>query len=332
MVTMQKPISSCAILIPILNDWAAFESLCAEIDSLLEPRDLRIDIHVIDDHSIPDHVPELNLSHVHAVYKTRLVNNLGHQRAIAVGLVMLSQHKDYDYVVVMDGDGEDCPEDIFRLIDRANSNDAIVVASRRHRRETITFRVFYQLYKQLFKLLTGRIIDFGNYCLIPSKYLRMLVYHPGLWNHLAATLAHSRVPLEKIDTNRCVRYAGRSHMNFTSLLIHGLSAISLYTEVVAARFLILSLGMLGMSLLGIGIVVVLRYFTDLAIPGWATFTIGLLVIFVVQMIMVSMGVVFVVLHRRSTSPMIPARDALIYVDSQQEVNIHSSHAIKRSVT
>ena len=80
----------------------------------------------------------------------------------------------HDYVLVMDGDGEDNPASIPALIDEQHKNpDAIVVASRGVRTEGVKFKLFYAVFKRLFHALTGWRLDFGNYSLMPAKHARV---------------------------------------------------------------------------------------------------------------------------------------------------------------
>ena len=106
------------------------------------------------------------------IYCTRLVRNLGHQRAIAIGLVYLATHYDYHQVIVIDADGEDCPADVAKMIAMsADYPDNVIVAQRERRSEGWVFALFYRLYKATFRSLTGKLIDFGNFCLIPKNAL-----------------------------------------------------------------------------------------------------------------------------------------------------------------
>jgi hypothetical protein len=225
-------------------------------------------------------------------------------------MVLAASTPDLSDVVVMDCDGEDRPEDVVALVQKANSVDAgIVCAQRTKRSEALSFKIFYAFYKFIFRLMTGKVIDFGNFMLIKKGSLISLVHHPSLWNHLAATVVQSRVPIERLATQRGKRFFGKSKMNFVSLLIHGLSAISAFFDVFLVRLLFgIGIVMFGAFVATLAVVLI-RLFTELAIPGWATTAAGFaLVVFIVSLLMGSLAVLGL-LSSRSTLQTVPVADA-----------------------
>ncbi|MGB7340457.1 MAG: glycosyltransferase [Phototrophicaceae bacterium] len=311
-----------AILMPLMNDWESFHLLLADLNTQLADIAQAVDVHIVDDYSIPQTIPTVKTTKIENIYCTRLVRNLGHQRAIAIGLVYLATHYDYHQVIVIDADGEDCPADVAKMIAMsADYPDNVIVAQRERRSEGWVFALFYRLYKATFRSLTGKLIDFGNFCLIPKNALAGLVYHAGLWNHLAATVVASRVPITKMPANRCERYAGQSSMNFTGLVIHGLSAVSIFLDQIAVRMIILAV--IASILVGLGLVavVMIRLFTDLAIPGWATSATGLLLLILGQTVLLILFLTFSILQQRSTVQIVPKNEVLQFVDSHQALLI-----------
>ena len=145
--------------------------------------------------------------------------------------------------------------------------------------------------------------------------------YPELWNHYAATLLKSRLPYTSVRCNRGTRIAGRSRMDFTSLVVHGLSALFADQEVVGTRLLVATVGLTTILLLLIGLVVGVKLFTSLAIPGWATFTLGMLLILVGQSVFALFMVVFSVIMNRSQLGFLPSRDYRYFV--QSETNLYS---------
>ena len=127
----------------------------------------------------------------------------------------------------------------------------------------------------------------GNFSAIPRGRLASLVVVSELWNHYAAAAFKSRQPSVSIPTERAKRLHGRSQMNFINLVIHGLSALSVYSEIVGVRLLVASLIMIFLSLLGIVTTVAVRASTDWAIPGWATYTAGILLVVLLQAVMLA---------------------------------------------
>jgi len=312
------------VVTPVFEDWDSFTRLVGEIDQALTGCNVRCRILAVDDGSTTmlqkDRIADCDLTHIEAVEILRLVCNLGHQRAIAVGLVAAAKGGDCDAVVVMDCDGEDRPHDLPQLLRCFHEKpDRIAVAHRAKRSEGLAFRAFYLLYKLMFRLLTGKAISFGNYCLIPASVLNRTTFMPETWNNLASALTRSRLPLQKIDTNRGTRYAGRSKMNMVSLVVHGLSALSVYSDVAFVRMLLSALGLAALTLLGIAIAIGVRFVTDLAIPGWTTNVVGSLLIVLLQAVMLLFGVAFLLLNSRSSVSSIPALIAEDYIWTREVV-------------
>ncbi len=299
------------ILTPVYNDWASLQKLLHEIEGTLSGHSLSVDVLAVDDGS-----PEVNFSLAGLAFKRirqvqilHLARNIGHQRAISIGLAHASKNLPCDAVIVLDSDGEDRPQEIPQLLAALEQHDQKIIFARRARRsEGIVFQGFYFIYKALFGMLTGRQINFGNFSLIPASLLQRVVLLPEIWNHYAAGVIRSGLPRADIPTVRGRRYAGQSKMNLVSLILHGLSAISVYVEVVAVRLIIFSLGILGIVGLGFLGLLYVRFLTDLAIPGWATnVAIGLAVIFF-QALLFLTSLSFLTLNLRSNRPFIPAQD------------------------
>lgn len=306
------------IVTPVFNDWQSFVGLVNEIDTYTSVWGVSVTLFAVDDGSTTlissfdqFFTPPKSLKQVQIL---SLVCNLGHQRAIAVGLAEASQYKSFDMIIVMDCDGEDQPADIEKLLAAFRLNPySLVVGQRGKRSETTMFRFSYLTYKLLFAGLTGKSIDFGNFCLIPQPLLSRMVFMPDLWNHLAATIMKSKLPICRVRIDRGKRYAGKSKMNLVSLLIHGLSAISVYSDVVFVRIILMSTVLSGLMIAGIIIVVLLRLFTNLAIPGWASYITGLLSVLLLQTLLFAAVAAFSLLSRRSILSVVPALDAQRYI-------------------
>lgn len=303
------------ILTPVYNDWQALGRLMEELRTLAAEQGWEIHLIVVNDGSplLPDAplMPQEGVSTIHIVH---LARNLGHQRAIAIGLAFAWQIGVQSPLIVMDCDGEDRPQDIPRLLAEAERRpEAIVFARRARRSEGWLFRVFYAFFKALFHILTGQSIAFGNFCLIPSSLLKRVVYLQEIWNHFAAGVLRAGLPWVSVPTVRGRRYAGASHMSLTPLVLHGLSAISVYVEVVYVRLIFFALAMLGLDLLGFFALLYIRYLTPLAIPGWATTVAIGLTLLASQAFLFLALLTFLLLSYRSARMFIPATDYPAYV-------------------
>jgi glycosyltransferase involved in cell wall biosynthesis len=306
-----------AIVIPVFNDWIALSRLIGEIETAEMRDDVEFALFVVDDGSIEpaviDH-PLAALRRIGGIEVIRLACNVGHQRAIAVGLVETCTQAGFDAALVMDSDGEDRPSDIQRLLIAAERNPgSLICAQRRHRPVGFLFRLCYGCYKLGFRLLTGSKIDFGNFCLIPREQVEVLISNSWLWNSLPGTLIRSRIPLVRVPCDRGRRYVGQSKMGFVALVLHGLSALAVYGDVVMVRLMLGSLVLGSIISFGIAWVMFEKIFTDRAIPGWATSAVGILTIIFFQAIMLFMISAISMISMRSIRVAIPKLDAPDFV-------------------
>lgn len=301
-----------AIVVPVLNDWEQIERLIRELHRLPALAHRRLRILIVDDGSFPE--PENSAlagaftgeGSVIGATIVRLACNLGHQRAIAVGLTQASRLDDVERVVVMDADGEDRPEDVAALISAGDeAQESIILALRGQRSEGWAFQAGYAVYRLLFRGLTGHAIRFGNFCLIPRRRLEALTHNPATWNNLAAAIMRSRLPVVAIPTIRGERYGGVSKMNFVGLAVHGLSAISVYVDVTLVRIIGAALAVSGLIVVALLTVVGLRLFTGLAIPGWASFMAVSLLVLLFQALVFATIALFQLLSSRSAPAVAP---------------------------
>jgi polyisoprenyl-phosphate glycosyltransferase len=311
-----------AVVTPVLDDWESFAALVTEISSRFTGAEVAIDVVALDDGSstsfdlhslvLPADTCIANVEILH------LAVNLGHQRAIAVGLCAVAKRADIDAVVVMDSDGEDRPVDIAALLAASHRQPGhVVFAHRAKRRESRSFRLAYFAYRHLFRALTGRTISFGNYALIPMAAVRRLAHMPELWNNLAATIMRSRLRYTTVPTERGTRYAGRSSMSPVSLIVHGLSAMSVYTDMIFVRVLLAAGMVAALSLGGIVAVAITRFATNLAIPGWATMAAGDLLIILSQTAVIMVATSLMMLAGRSNRPIVPIMDCQLFISRRE---------------
>jgi len=302
------------VLMPVFNDWKSLEVLLVHLDNAVYDAGMTIEVLLVDDASSISAL-EANFAlgkprAIEVVNILELKRNLGHQRAIALGLAYIEENIHCSAVVVMDSDGEDDPRDVPRLIEecRAEDHRKIVFARRVKRSEGWSFRLFYVLYKRFYKMLTGQDIRVGNFSIIPYEILKRLVVVSEVWNHYAVGVMKAKVPYADISTHRNNRLAGQSHMNFVSLVMHGLSAISVYGDVVGVRLLLTTCVLVLLSIAGIIAAVVVRLTTTLAVPGWATYVVALLLIVLMQAVILSLFFIFIILSGRNNFSFLPQRD------------------------
>jgi glycosyltransferase involved in cell wall biosynthesis len=226
-------------------------------------------IIVVDDASTDETVNLLRdhvLNAVNVDLKVLSLNfNVGHQSAIYQGLLYCDENS-FDYVIVMDSDGEDDPNLIPDAL--GNLDYDITVFSRGRRNESMIFKVCYLIYKSSFKLVTGKSMNYGNYCMFSRRVVSGLV--KSSFVHLAAHLSKQKVPFRIVPADRRCRIDGSSKMHLLSLVIHGLYSLAEYAERFLLIFLSLFISLGVLFFLSICYVVYEKLFTTKAILGWAS--------------------------------------------------------------
>jgi hypothetical protein len=306
------------IVMPVFRDFDAAAVVCRAIDDVVARLPgIEARVLLVDDGSpagttgwAPFAAQALTRIDVLALRR-----NLGHQRAIAVALCHLSDTGTADAVLVMDADGEDRPEDIPGLLAELDVEPgAMVFAERRKRLEGQVFRLGYLGYRVLHRCLTGVPVRVGNFSVLPATALARLVSMAELWNHYAGAALRSRLPQRRLPLDRGTRVVGRSQMGgLIPLVMHGISGIATFHDVVATRLLVASISGVALLTIALGIVVTIRFATALAIPGWATYTAGLLVVLAIQTASVAFSLVLSLISGRTASTFIPCRDYAVFV-------------------
>jgi hypothetical protein len=301
------------IVYPVYNDWEALNLLMTKTAAIFEKKEVELSYLAVDDcSSIPfvaSDFCDFDLKVLH------LISNQGHQRAIAIGLSYLADHNNADLVVVMDSDGEDQPEHILDLIEKSKSlPDKIIFAQRKKRTESFAFKLFYLVYKFIFKFLTGHVITFGNYSLIPASKIKKLANVSEIWNNYPGGVIRSKLPFDSVPLNRGVRLAGKSKMNFTSLILHGMSAISVFLDFTTVRILIFASAMVSCSVIGAGVAIYFKFVLHQATPGWASnLVMGFFIVFI-QGFFIALFILFMVLSSRRYTSFIPYFGYNKYID------------------
>ena len=225
------------ILIPVYNDWQSVSKLLDRIDNLSIDSEFEISVLVVNDASNHDRQDEdKNLDNIKSIKILNMKINQGHARCIATGLKYIYEKEDFDYVIPMDGDGEDRPEEMKEFIDQLkNSNGKAIVGERIKRTETLFFQTCYQLHKLITFTFTGKSIKFGNYTCLPKTTVEKMVNEKSPWNSFSGALTKIEDDLISIPSSRGNRYFGPSKMSFYSLIKHSLSIISVFRKTFLIR-------------------------------------------------------------------------------------------------
>jgi polyisoprenyl-phosphate glycosyltransferase len=312
-------INQIIFLIPVYNDWDAVNHLIKNIAALLnQHQSIEASFYLINDGSTEQ--PGYQFSSPYNIHIIHLQLNLGHQKALAIGLAYIQQHVNCNNVVVMDGDGEDRPEEVLNLLQASNLSDKIVLAQRKARKENLEYQFFYFLYKLLFKTLTGKTIAYGNFMVLPKWALDKIVYYSEIWSNLPGAILKSGLPYTPVATQKGLRYAGQSKMNFNALFLHGLGAISVFIDLIVSRLLLFSVILILLSLIGGVLILAIRFFTDLAIPGWASTLLSLMLVVLLQGFLLSLFTLFLYFSSQSQRKFIPAHHYNDYIRQIEKVN------------
>ena len=225
------------ILIPVYNDWQSVSKLINEIDDLSIDPVFQISIIVVNDASSHDREnSDINFVNIHSFKILNMKINQGHTRCIATGLKYIYEKEDFDYVIPMDGDGEDRPEEIEELISQIeNSKDKPIVGERVKRSESLIFKICYQLHKLITLTFTGKSIKFGNFTCLSKTTVEKMVKEKATWNSFSGSLTKIEKNLISIPSIRGNRYFGPSKMSFSNLLKHSFSIISVFKRTVLIR-------------------------------------------------------------------------------------------------
>ncbi len=225
------------ILIPIYNDRESLKLLIENINSEIKDLDHQISLVVINDASsqqIVDTYP--NIENINSIEIINMKENRGHARCIASGLKYIFEKKEFDFVIPMDGDGEDRPEEIKNFIELSQqAGDKSIIGERVKRSEGIIFKTCYQFHKFLTLAFTGQSIKFGNFTCLSKSTVKKLLDEKSTWNSFSGSLKKIEKDLIRMPSIRGKRYFGPSQMSFFNLLKHSLAIISVFRKTVLIR-------------------------------------------------------------------------------------------------
>ena len=228
------------ILISIYNDWKSVFKLLENIDLQIVDLNVEVSVLIINDASTELRSEiNLNLNNLKSVQVIDMKENKGHARCYAAGLKYINDKENFDYVILMDGDGEDRPEELKLLIDKTNEHsEKVITADRIKRSEGLLFKFCYLVHKYLTFIFTGKSIKFGNYTCLPKSVVSQMIKEPATWSSFSGSLSKITKERKSISSIRGSRYFGPSKMSFFNLLRHSLSIIAVFKITVLIRSII----------------------------------------------------------------------------------------------
>ena len=253
------------ILMPCYNDWTSIFRLLENIDKEILELKGEFSVLIVNDGS-NEKMPETKsvYKNIKSVKVINMKKNQGHTRSNATGIRYLSKKENYDYLILMDGDGEDRPEEIKLLVNKVLKNDDVsVVAKRVKRSEGLIFSILYNLHKLITLVFTGRIMNFGHYSCLTKKDVDIISLKESLWGNYSGTVKKFISKLDNIPCIRGVRYVQPSKMSFIKLVIHSFSILAVFKYQVLLRSIVFSiiLLMLAPNLITNFIIICLIVFT-----------------------------------------------------------------------
>ena len=240
MYDRKEKVKKYIILIPLYNDWKSVSKLLMEIDEIVDNWNAEVSVIIVNDASTEEK-SGLNLKYkkIQSVKILNMKENRVHQRCIAAGLKYICKKEDFDRVIVMDADGEDKPEEINDFFRKAQESPNMTITGNRFKRsEGILFRFLYNIHKLITFVFTGKLIKFGNFSCLPREHVEKLIEKPYLWNSYSSSVVRAIKDRTFILSVRGVRYVLPSKMNFTGLVFHSLTIISVFRNLVIFRSII----------------------------------------------------------------------------------------------
>jgi len=225
------------ILVPVYNDWQSLFELLKNINSEVSTIDSEFSVIIVNDASTENRSEfSINLGNLKSIKVLNMKENRGHARCNAAGLKHINEKEDFDYVIPMDGDGEDRPEELSLLIEKIKDYpNTVVTANRVKRSEGFVFKFCYLAHKYLTFIFTGQTIKFGNYSCLPKLTVSKMVNEPATWSSFSGSLVKIEKDRKFVPSSRGQRYFGPSKMSFVNLLKHSLSIIAVFKKMLLIR-------------------------------------------------------------------------------------------------
>jgi len=236
-------IKNIYLLIPLYNDWISLKKLLFKINKNVKNIKANFNILVVNDCSSQKFKrSKYKFDNLKSIKIINLKKNIGHDRAIALGLNVLFKKKSFDYVITMDSDGEDNPIYIKSLINKIDDDkNLIIVTKRKQRSVSMLFNILYYLHLTILYTFVSKWINFGGYNCLSKDAVKNLIKERTLWGNYSATIANSNKKIKYLETDRSKRYHGPSQMNYFKLFLHSLSILAVFKKIIIIRILLLSL-------------------------------------------------------------------------------------------
>ena len=260
-----------SILLPVYNDTKSLINLVQNINLIYSKKEnIELNYFIINDGS--NSSIDKFFQNESNVTILDLKTNQGNQKAIYVGLSYLNdKNYEFDFLIIMDSDGEDNPKYITNLLNKAEENkEKIIFASRSERKEGVLFKIFYFFYKIIFKILTGKKINFGNFSCMSKNIIKSIIILPMIDVHYPSAIIKSKFEYLTIPLEKGKRYDGNSSMDIINFILHAMKSLAVFNEQIITRILVFSFISIIICTLSIFFVIIYKITEPLILAGWST--------------------------------------------------------------
>jgi glycosyltransferase involved in cell wall biosynthesis len=267
-----------AAIIPVYNAESCLEELLKRLIAVLSGISPDFQILLIEDCSTDrswEAIESLAQSEPR-ICGLHFSRNFGQHNAIAAGL----DHCDGDWVVIMDCDLQDAPEEIERLYERALQGFDVVLARRRHRNESWVRVLSSRVFATAFSYFTEREFDMrvGAFRILSRRVVEAYRQLNERDPYLPGAISWLGFPTASIDIVQNSRFAGQSGYTLRKLLRLAAFSVVAYSDKPLRLTIKCGLGFSAMSIL-FGIVLVFDHlFDEPRLPGWSSIIVSIYLI------------------------------------------------------
>lgn len=208
-----------SIVIPIYNEEENLQNLYTRLTNAAPSWKEDYEIVLIDDGSRDSSLTMMRVmaekdSHVRVI---KLSRNFGHQPAISAGI----QEAKGDAIIIMDGDLQDPPEELYRFLDKWREGYEVVYAVRTKRKEGFFKKLAYSSFYRIMAAISDIEIplDSGDFCVMDRKVVNVLVHDmPEQIRFIRGMRAYAGFKQIGVTYERAERAAGEVKYTFKKLV------------------------------------------------------------------------------------------------------------------
>jgi glycosyltransferase involved in cell wall biosynthesis len=284
-----------SVVAPVFNERECLPEFHRRVAAVLDGLNRPFEIILVDDGSRDDSWARIvALSRADSRVKgVRFTRNFGQHHALSAGL----DRARGEWVVLMDCDLQDRPEELPALLEKAVAGCDVVLARRISRTDgpfkRATSRLFYALLNRLAEIqIDPSTANFGVYHRRVVAALRSFPEHhrfiPGL-------LSWSGYPTAYVDVEHGTRHAGRTAYDFRRMWRLATGVVLAHSDKPLRMSIHFGFAMAALSLVAVAWLVLRKFLWALPVPGWTSVMVSLF--FVGGLLIANMGMVGVYIAR-----------------------------------